>query len=557
MSAPRKLRIGILIDSVQQPAWVRTMLERIAHSDHAELSLVVQNEASRPRLGLLGKLRTHHRIFMYLLLERLEARLFRLEPDAFAMGSIEALIEGLPRIGVSPRQGEFSDWIEGESLDEIRSYDVDVLLRLGFRILRGGILQAARHGVWSFHHGDNHVNRGGPAGFWEVYERHPATGSILQILNEDLDNGIVLDRSWSATDPLSIRRSLNVYYWKSLEFVPRRLRQLHEMGSEAFQQRTAELGGDLSVYSRRLYVAPGNAELIGLAARHLARNLWRKVRERFMIEQWFLMLDVRRSPAIAFRRYRSLIPPPDRYWADPFVVRREGRYFLFFEELLHRAEHGRISVLELDEKGRPAHETPAVALQRPYHLSYPFLFEYEGELFMIPETSENRTIECYRCVELPERWELHATLMEGVTAVDATLHQHGESWWLFVNIEPNPGASTWDELHLFHADRPFGTEWRPHPQNPIVSDVRRARPAGALFEHAGRLYRPAQDCGRVYGYGLRFHEVLRMDETEYEEREVAFAEPNFAPHILGIHTFNRAHRLTVIDAKRRRWRFQI
>ena len=85
----------------------------------------------------------------------------------------------------------------------------------------------------------------------------------------------------------------------------------------------------------------------------------------------------------------------------------------------------------------------------------------------------------------------------------------------------------------------------------MVSDVRRARPAGGIFPHQGRLYRPAQDCSGGYGYGLRIHEILTFNPTEYAEREVARVEPNWDKSICGVHQFSHASRLTVIDFKRR------
>ena len=95
------------------------------------------------------------------------------------------------------RKTRFCDYLSDEDVSRIRAANVDVLLRFGFRILKGPILRAAKHGVWSYHHGDNQVNRGGPAGFWEVMLNRPTTGSVLQILNEDLDNGRVIYRSYA------------------------------------------------------------------------------------------------------------------------------------------------------------------------------------------------------------------------------------------------------------------------------------------------------------------------------------------------------------------------
>lgn len=206
-------------------------------------------------------------------------------------------------------------------------------------------------------------------------------------------------------------------------------------------------------------------------------------------------------------------------------------------------------------EGDGTHEEPVTVLERPYHLSYPFVFESKGEYYMVPETMENRTIEAYRCVEFPYKWEFYKTLMYDVDAVDATILYFDQRWWLFTNIREHPGISTADELFLFHSDDPLGNNWTPHPMNPVVSDVRSARPAGRIFEHEGRIYRPSQNSSGGYGRALCLNRIERLTESEYLERQVSWAEPNWDKDIVGLHTFNNEARLTMIDAKLRRWKW--
>jgi hypothetical protein len=117
----------------------------------------------------------------------------------------------------------------------------------------------------------------------------------------------------------------------------------------------------------------------------------------------------------------------------------------------------------------------------------------------------------------------------------------------------NVGGSSWDELFLFSADSPLSHDWRPHPANPIVSDVSRARPAGKIFVDEGRLYRPSQDCSRRYGHALNVSEIVALDESRYEERVVTRSQPDWDPTLRATHSLARGGRLTVIDGQRRRW----
>jgi hypothetical protein len=269
----------------------------------------------------------------------------------------------------------------------------------------------------------------------------------------------------------------------------------------------------------------------------------------FYIDQWVIMTAQGGSfESLQWSAFQPLIPEKDRYWSDPFVLAKEGRYYVFIEEKIYASGLGRIACLTLDRVGRCL--SNQVVLERPYHLSYPFLFEQRGEIFMIPETAANRSIELYRCIHFPDRWEFVKTLMKDVYAVDATLLQHENKFWLFVNVKEEGGSSL-NALHLFYADSPFTDEWTPHRGNPVVRDIRSARPAGRIFMQAGKLIRPSQDSSRRYGYALRFNQIQNLNENNYSETAVLTFRPP-GGKMLATHTFNQAGELTVIDAIIRR-----
>lgn len=207
----------------------------------------------------------------------------------------------------------------------------------------------------------------------------------------------------------------------------------------------------------------------------------------------------------------------------------------------------------MDDKG--AYSEPITILEKPYHLSYPYVFEHEGDLYLIPESIGNKTIELYKCVDFPGKWEFQMNLMEDIQAVDATIHYHDEKFWMFTNLIETDGASTWDELFLFYTDDLFSSDWTPHPLNPVVSDCKSARPAGKIFYENGRLYRPSQNCSHRYGYGFNISEITELSENSYNENVVSRVKPNWDKQIVGTHTFNREGSLHIIDAIYRRRRY--
>jgi hypothetical protein len=558
-----KLKIGLLLDGVELSAWAYRMIEMIKQSDYAEISLIVQNTlpAEKRRLTLPSKIANTIRSGqlwnvvvrkILIAVERLLVDKPGHLPSAFTNIDGKGLLEGIEVIKVNPRRQRCSDYIEGDELASIQARDIDVFIRLGFGILRGGILRSARYGLWSCHHGDNRVNRGGPTGYWEVMESSSETGSILQILTEDLNNGNVIYRSFSSTNDMSLPDNQSNVLWKTLHFIPRKLKELHQEGSEKFFARSKEENAHLDFYDRRMNRTPTNAERSILLWKKMLQKCRRKWDATLYFRQWFLLYDIRDDISTSLWRFKRITPPKDRFWADPFIVARDKKYYIFIEEFLYAAKKGHISLIVMDRDG--SFEPPVRVLEAPYHLSYPFIFEFENCFYLIPESIANRTVDLYKCTAFPFKWEFQKTLMEDCWAVDTTLFQWQGKWWMFANRIESEGASTWDELFLHYSDSPFSNIWIPHQRNPVVSDVRSARPAGRLFVRNGHLYRPSQNCARHYGYGFNICEITKLTEIEYEEKVVSRVEPKWDKNVVSTHTFNYEAGLTVIDGQLRRRR---
>jgi len=332
----------------------------------------------------------------------------------------------------------------------------------------------------------------------------------------------------------------------------RRIEDLHRMGEKEFFKEIDTLNQHPQFYSNRLYRAPTNSELASLIFKKSLIKIKNVANNKLFFDQWILMYDLKDTFSSSLWRYKKIIPPKDRFWADPHVVYRDNKYYIYIEEFLHKTMKGHISLIVMDENGEYA--APQKILDKPYHLSYPFIFEHEGKLYMIPETSSNNTIELFECSHFPDRWEFKMNLMEDVIAFDATLYYYNSKWWMFVNIVENVGACSDDELFLFYSDELQNKNWIPHPRNPIISDCKSARPAGKIFEKNGRMYRPSQNCSVQYGYGFNISHIELLNENEYEEIIVSKVYPNWDKDIIATHSYNRTNSLHIIDAKMKRWR---
>jgi hypothetical protein len=547
-----KLKIGLMIDSTDVPYWVYLMIEKINQSNYAKIELLIVNGSEMSKNSTLTKIKNNRNYFLYKIYTKLENKIYKPELDVFTTYDLKGKLSNVKEITVIPKQTKYSDWIKPEDIKEILENDLDVIVRLGFRILRGNILNAAKCGVWSFHHGDNDVNRGGPAGFWEVFQNHPVTGSILQIINEDLDEGKVLAKSYSTTDPMLVKRNCNNYYNKTLSFLPRKLKELHELGKNEFLQKVEKENENIKFYSNRLYVKPTNNEFFKMGCSNFGKFLKRNLENTYSFEQWGLLFDIKKEISKSMWRYKKILPPKDRFWADPHIVTMDKNYFIFIEEYIYNQSKGHIAVIKMDKEGN--YDYLGKVLEKDYHLSYPFVFEFENNFYMIPETESNKNIELYKCVDFPKKWEYHGEIMNNVSAVDTTIFNHDNKWWMFTGIKENMGSSNSDELFLFHSDSPLSNKWEPHSKNPIISDVRQARPAGKIFSFKDKLYRPSQNSSKFYGYGVSINQINNISKNEYEETSITSILPNWDKNITRVHTFAYDSGLSMIDAKIKRRR---
>ena len=547
-----KLRLGILLDAYEIPAWLYTSIKRVVDSDCTAISLIILNESKGIYSSTLDRFWKNRHKILYYILNKIDEAVFLRAPNAFKAKDIREVLPDVCAINIEPIQEKDADRFYPSDVDRIASHGLDILIKIGFRTLKGGILTASRYGVWSYLHGDNRSSRGGPPGFWEVVENRPETGYVLEILSEDLDAANVIRRSCSRTYPLSPARNRNNCCWAASSLLPRQIECLHRLGEERFFGELQSPSRQLEFYDHKLYRAPSNTQALMLFAKLAGRIIAKACKKACYFNQWHLMFGIQKSLSTSFHRFKSIVPPNDRFWADPHILLANGNYYIFVEEYIYRASKAHISVIEMDKRGNC--KSPVPVIDRSYHLSYPFVFEWKGTYYMVPETSQHKTIELYECVDFPYRWAFKMNLMENVRACDTTLFYHNGKWWLFTAIAENEGCTYDNELFLFFSNDLLTNEWRAHPQNPIISDVSRARPAGKMIEMDGKIFRPSQNCSRAYGYGFNINEVLTLSETEYVEKVVAPVSPEWNKQVCATHTFAREGDLTIIDALVRRKR---
>lgn len=207
---------------------------------------------------------------------------------------------------------------------------------------------------------------------------------------------------------------------------------------------------------------------------------------------------------------------PARFVADPFMIRTDDGYYMFFEVLNERRNLGEIGYAFSPDATR--WEYRSIVLRERFHLSYPYVFSWDGEYYMVPECSRSGGVQLYRATSFPEKWERVATLIRGDkernALVDPSLIRHGNQWYLF-SYGRNRG------LYLFVAETPGGP-WTEHPKSPVISGTPQyARPGGRIISHDGGIFRYAQDEVPHYGSRVWAFRILELTPTSYREERVS------------------------------------
>lgn len=238
-----------------------------------------------------------------------------------------------------------------------------------------------------------------------------------------------------------------------------------------------------------------------------------------------------------------------QFMADPFGFWKDNRLYIFVETFDYRTRHGIIEVFIYDERfnllGR------RVALSEPWHLSYPYVFEADGEIWMLPEAYHSGKLTLYRADSFPDAWEPACVIDLGPdVAVDGTPFFHDGLWWLFYTPASKPPKPV-GELHLAYAEQLTGP-WTRHPNNPVRFDSASTRPGGTPRVLNGRVMLPVQDCSWTYGGAIRplWFEVLTPDRVVTHAGPKARIPEQFAPYTEGMHTLSAAGSVTVFDVKR-------
>lgn len=201
--------------------------------------------------------------------------------------------------------------------------------------------------------------------------------------------------------------------------------------------------------------------------------------------------------------------------ADPFMVKKNSTWYMFFEVMNAFTGLGNIG-LAVSEDGY-GWDYKQVILKETFHLSYPYVFEWQKKYYMIPECATTNSIRLYEAEEFPYRWSFIRVLLEGKLYSDSSIIRFNNKWWIFTCSD----TYKHDTLLLYYADELVGP-WTEHPKGPIIiGNANIARPGGRVLVLNNHIIRYSQDCKPTYGKELRAFEIIQLTETDYQEKEAS------------------------------------
>ena len=243
----------------------------------------------------------------------------------------------------------------------------------------------------------------------------------------------------------------------------------------------------------------------------------------------------------------TLFREPTIIVADPFLFVHNDALFLFYEQkkLRHNGTIMMMRTADLEHWSKPVE-----VLREPFHLSYPWVFEKDGHIYMMPETCGDKSVRLYEAVdsELTE-FRLVKKLIEqnkkedlDFSFSDSSVVERDGKYYLFTTVRKG-GVN---QLRLF-CSKEFMGQYHEHPKSPICVSNKYGRNAGHFTQYQGALYRFAQDCENGYGDNVHILKVKKLSTDDYKEDVV---KENILNQNNAFYKFG-GHQLNIVEFKGR------
>lgn len=531
----KSLRFGIMLNSLTVEHWQYETI-KLLMDNGMKLSLIIQNNDNTPSPSFLEKIKNYpFRKIIFRCWNR-----FIFKPRSKYPADLTDLTCDIHTIFCKPKMKGISTYFDEVDIQEIRNQNLDFILRFGFDIVRGEVLNTAKYGIWSFHHDDERIIRGGPPGFWEFMKKIPNNGVILQRLTNSLDKGIILKRLNFKTILHSYKAHLDQLYFGG-EILPLQVcKELINTGILKEEPSTSEAP---------IIHPPTNLKMLQYFWKSIWRRIMFHINDLFRQEDWNVgfcessienFIDCKDKESLDIKWLKK--PKRNCYFADPFIIKTKKDTYIFFEWYSYPRGKADLAVALKSENFEKYHKLTNFK----EHRSYPYVFEHDDVIYCLPEANQTKQLTLYRFNEEKLTFEKDSVIMEGFPIVDATLHYHDNKWFLYLVNQKNSHT----HLEIYYSDELRG-KYISHDLNPVMIDCSKARPAGKIFTYKGKTIRPSQNCTEHYGQSITLEEIDLLTENIFRTKEFGNITPiENSDYNKGIHTINSDDNIVVFDGKR-------
>ncbi len=523
-----KIKFGLMLNGMNLYPWQIKVYEEILQTGLAECCLlIIKNEVKEEPKSIFRKLNQPHLFFEQFKKNKLNPTLYKSIPTS--------ILDNIQQLRVTPTKvGKSSEELNMEDIQGIKSKNLDFIIRFGFGIIKGEVLNSAKWGIWSFHHGNEQEFRGGPPGFWEIMKGQKTQGVILQRLGEKLDAGKII-----------LKREYAVISHSYIENVSKLMVQSADMPAQAIKMMAT---GSLIIDEIKtiptkapIYKYPSNLQFVKflfILLKNKIKFSWIRLMRQ---ENWIIGYRLLNE-----ENYKFIAPARDgEYYADPFSFCDEQKNYIVAEHYSYRTKKGTIVLIQ------PGQRQTKTIIEKDTHLSYPFIFEENGIIYLMPEESNDGKLNLYKWNSTNKTFEFYTTILE-LPCIDASILKHDGTYYLFLGLK---GLLPNEKLFIYHSTQLEGP-YSPHMANPVKVSPAGSRMAGPFYYQNDVLIRPSQYSVEHYGEKIIFHKINVLNNFEYNEEFHSELKPtNNAPFKCGLHTYHKNINFEVIDLKRRKSSF--
>lgn len=229
------------------------------------------------------------------------------------------------------------------------------------------------------------------------------------------------------------------------------------------------------------------------------------------------------------------------FQADPFIIEKDNNVYVFYEAFNFRNSKGTLHCRILDSNLTELEDVKLEGFEHlKCHLSFPYLFHNNDQLFMIPESSERKEVILFQSIDFPTRWQQVKVLLSDIALTDNVLFTLNGSVYL--------QSTTMDDELVIHTANDLTGPWQ--KITPVLNmSNQHQRGAGAPHYVDNRMYFLTQECTpEIYGKSIYIKELISLNDSCFEEFLVAQVNSSINQSD-GVHTLNFTDNYIVYDSK--------